>query len=120
MRVVTAARTPGGKSGDLYASFLDEATVARIGVRPLLDELARVDAADSPDALAAVLGGLQRTGVGGGAGVDVDTDSKDSTRYLLHFSQSGIGLPDESYFRDEQHAEILAAYPKHIAAMFLG
>ncbi|MGB1225342.1 MAG: hypothetical protein ACPHCN_14520, partial [Mycobacterium sp.] len=30
----------------------------------------------------------------------------------------GIGLPDESYFRDEQHAEILAAYPGHIAAMF--
>jgi neprilysin/putative endopeptidase len=104
--------------GDLYASFLDEATVARIGVQPLLDELALVDAAETPDALAAVLGGLQRTGVGGGAGVYVDTDSKDSTRYLLHVSQSGIGLPDESYFRDEQHAEILAAYPKHIAAMF--
>ena len=33
-------------------------------------------------------------------------------------SQSGIGLPDESYYREEQHAEILAAYPKHIAAMF--
>ena len=48
----------------------------------------------------------------------VDTDSKNSSRYLLHLSQSGIGLPDESYFRDEQHAEILAAYPGHIAAMF--
>ena len=69
-------------------------------------------------ALAAVLGGLQRTGVGGGAGAYIDTDSKDSTRYLLHLSQSGLGLPDESYYRDEQHAEILAAYPRHIAAMF--
>ena len=65
-----------------------------------------------------MLGGLQRTGVGGGAGAYVDTDSKDSTRYLLHLSQSGLGLPDESYYRDEQHAEILAAYPRHIAAMF--
>ena len=70
------------------------------------------------DALAAVLGGLQRTGVGGGAGVYVDTDSKDSTRYLLHVNQSGLGLPDESYYRDPQHAEILAAYPGHIARMF--
>ena len=42
----------------------------------------------------------------------VDTDSKDSTRYLLHLSQSGLGLPDESYYRDAQHAEILAAYPR--------
>ncbi|MFY9917549.1 MAG: peptidase M13, partial [Mycobacterium sp.] len=104
--------------GDLYASFMDEATVERIGVRPLLDELATIDAADSADALAAVIGGLQHTGVGGGTGAYIDTDSKDSTRYLLHLSQSGLGLPDESYYRDEQHAEILAAYPRHIAAMF--
>ncbi|MCK0177137.1 M13 family metallopeptidase [Mycolicibacterium sp. F2034L] len=104
--------------GDLYASFLDEETVARLGVAPLLDELEMIDGADTPDALAAVLGALQRTGVGGGTGIYVDTDSKDSTRYLVHLSQSGIGLPDESYFRDEQHAEILAAYPRHIATMF--
>ena len=65
-----------------------------------------------------MLGGLQRTGVGGGTGLYVDTDSKDSTRYLLHLSQSGLGLPDESYYRDAQHAEILAAYPGHIARMF--
>lgn len=104
--------------GDLYASFMDEQTVAARGVQPLLDELAAIDAADSPDTLAKVLGALQRTGVGGGTGVYVDTDSKDSTRYLLHMSQSGLGLPDESYYRDEQHAEILAAYPQHIAAMF--
>ena len=38
-----------------------------------------------------MLGGLQRTGIGGGTGVYVDTDSKDSTRYLLHLSQSGLG-----------------------------
>jgi putative endopeptidase len=117
-----AAATSGAadaqRIGDLYASFLDEDTVARRGVQPLLDELATIDAADSPSALAAVVGGLQRTGVGGATGVYVDTDSKDSTRYLLHFNQSGIGLPDESYFREAQHAEILAAYPAHIANMF--
>lgn len=104
--------------GDLYASFMDTQTIAERGLQPLLDELALIDAAPDADALEAVLGGLQRTGVGGGAGVYVDTDSKNSTRYLLHMGQSGIGLPDESYFRDEQHAEILAGYPVHIAKMF--
>ena len=97
---------------------MDSDAVERIGVRPLLDELAMVDASDDANELAAVLGTLQRTGVGGGAGAFVDTDSKDSTRYLLHLNQSGLGLPDESYYRDEQHAEILATYPRHIAAMF--
>ncbi|MGH3678295.1 MAG: M13 family metallopeptidase [Mycobacterium sp.] len=104
--------------GDLYASFMGSDTVERIGVQPLLDELATVDAAADATQLAAVLGGLQRTGVGGGTGAYVDTDSKDSTRYLLHLNQSGLGLLDESYYRDEQHAEILAAYPRHIAKMF--
>jgi putative endopeptidase len=104
--------------GDLYASFLDEDTVESRGVRPLLDELALIDDAADRDALAAALGALQRTGVGGGVGAYVDTDSKDSTRYLVHVTQSGIGLPDESYYRDEQHAKLLAAYPGHIANMF--
>ncbi|BBY27395.1 M13 family metallopeptidase [Mycolicibacterium sediminis] len=104
--------------GDLFASFMDEAAVAAAGVRPLLAELAAVDEAADHDALAAVLGALQRVGIGGGTGVYVDTDSKDSTRYLLHFSQSGLGLPDESYYRDPQHADILAAYPGHVARMF--
>jgi putative endopeptidase len=104
--------------GDLYASFMDEPTVAERGVQPLLDELAAIDAAETAEALAAVVGVLQRNGVGGGTGVYVDTDSKNSTRYLVHLNQSGLGLPDESYYREAQHAEILAAYPQHIAAMF--
>ena len=86
--------------------------------RPLHDEMATIDDAADADALAAVIGALQRTGAGGGVGVYVDTDSKDSTRYLVHFTQSGLGLPDESYYRDERHAEVLAAYPGHIARMF--
>ena len=113
-----AAGTDQQRIGDLYASFLDEETVERRGVQPLLDELATIDDAADRDALAAVLGTLERTGMGGGVGLYVDTDSKDSTRYLLHFTQSGIGLPDESYYRDPKHAELLTAYPGHIARVF--
>lgn len=103
---------------DLYASFLDEDTVERRGVAPLLDELELIDVAADPATLAVVVGRLQRTAVGGAVGLYVDTDSKDSSRYLAHLSQSGLGLPDESYYRDEQHAAILGAYPGHIARMF--
>lgn len=113
-----AVGTDAQRIGDLYASFLDEEAVERAGVQPLHDELATIDSAADATELAAALGTLQRAGVGGGIGVYVDTDSKDSTRYLVHFTQSGIGLPDESYYRDEQHAAVLAAYPGHIARMF--
>ena len=104
--------------GDLYASFLDEDAVEQRSMQPLLDELATIDDAADPDALAVVVGVLQRSGVGGGVAVYVDTDAKNSSRYLVHVAQSGLGLPDESYYRDEQHAELLAAYPGHIARMF--
>lgn len=113
-----APETDEQRIGDLYASFMDEGTVARVGLAPLHDELMLIDEAADAAALAEVVGKLQRSGVGGGTGAYVDTDSKDSTRYLLHMNQSGLGLPDESYYRDERHAAILAAYPHHIAAMF--
>jgi putative endopeptidase len=120
--IITSASSEDGpdaaRIGDLYASFMDTETVARVGVAPLLAELQSIASAEDRVALAVVLGRLQRTGIGGGTGVYVDTDSKDSTRYLLHMSQSGLGLPDESYYRDAAHAEILAAYPGHIARMF--
>jgi putative endopeptidase len=114
----SAEGTDPQRIGDLYASFMDTDTITGLGVRPLLDELAGIDGALTPEQLAAELGELQRAGIGGGTGVYVDTDSKDSTRYLLHLTQSGLGLPDESYYRDPQHAAILAEYPKHIARMF--
>jgi putative endopeptidase len=114
----SSAGTDQQRIGDLYASFLDEDAVERRGLRPLLDELAPIDDCADAAGLAAVLGALQRTGVGGGVGMYVDTDAKNSARYLVHVTQSGIGLPDESYFREERHAAVLAAYPGHIARMF--
>ena len=103
--------------GDLYGSFLDAEAVERRGLAPLLAELQLIDDAADPVALAAVIGRFQRSGVGGGVGLYVSTDSKNSSRYLVHLYQSGLGLPDESYYRDDQHAAILGAYPAHIASM---
>ena len=83
-----------------------QADIANAFDVPLHGRRTAIDAAADRSDLAAVIGALQRTGMGGGVGIYVDTDSKDSTRYLVHFSQSGIGLPDESYFRDERHAAV--------------
>ena len=117
-----AADAPQGSDaqriGDLYASFMDVDAIARAGLAPLHEELVAVDSTADAQALAVVVGNFQHTGGGGGAGVYIDTDSKDSTRYLVHITQSGLGLPDESYYRDPTHAEVLAAYPRHIATMF--
>ncbi|MEK2533953.1 peptidase M13, partial [Mycobacterium tuberculosis] len=81
-----AVGTDAQRIGDLSASFLDAEAVERAGVQPLHDELATIDSAADATELAAAHGTLQRAGVGGGIGGYVDTDSKDSTRYLVHFT----------------------------------
>ncbi|MGB3770807.1 MAG: M13 family metallopeptidase [Rhodococcus sp. (in: high G+C Gram-positive bacteria)] len=113
-----ASGTDAAKIGDLYSSFMNADAVEAAGTEPIDAELSAVAGAADRDALARVLGSLQRTGVGGAVGHYVDTDSKQSDRYLVHFSQSGLGLPDESYYREDEHADVRAKYLAHIEKMF--
>ncbi|MCZ4561764.1 M13 family metallopeptidase [Rhodococcus sp. IEGM 1401] len=117
-----AANPPAGsdaqKIGDLFSSFMDADRAEQLGVTPIADELTAISDATDLVTLAGVLGSLQRTGVGGAIGHYVDTDAKQSDRYLVHFSQSGIGLPDESYYRQDEYAEIRSSYIAHISKMF--
>jgi endothelin-converting enzyme/putative endopeptidase len=105
------------KIGDLFASFMDTDAVARRGLdpaRPLLEAVAGLrDVRD----LAAFLGELERIGGHGLFGSYVSTDDRQSDRYLFHLGQGGLGLPDESYYRDDKFAETRAAYVEHVTAL---
>ena len=106
---------PGGsdaqKIGDLYASFMDTDHIDALGLGPIAGELAAIETTGE---LTARLGRLQRHGVAGLFGFYVDTDAKQSDRYLVHVTQSGLGLPDESYYRDDKHADTRTAYVAHV------
>ena len=106
------------KIGDLFASFMDTEAIARNGlrpVRPLIDAVAGLR--DIRD-LAAFLGEFERIGGHGLFGSYVDTDSKDSDRYLFNLVQGGLGLPDESYYRDEKFADIREKYVAYLTRLF--
>jgi putative endopeptidase len=64
-----------------------------------------------------VMGQLQRHGVAGAVIPFINTDARASDRYIAYFEQAGLGLPDESYYREERHAAILTAYLPHVARM---
>ena len=106
------------KFGDLYASFMDEERVEELGATPLAADLAAVDAVTSIPALLGTLGRLERKGVAGAFQLYVDNDPGDPERYLVFVEQGGIGLPDESYYREEKFASVRDAYLAFQARMF--
>ncbi|WP_435203440.1 M13 family metallopeptidase [Janibacter sp. GS2] len=106
-----------GKVGALYRSFLDEDRADELGAEPLRDLLDTVDEITSVPDLAAATGRLARDGVSGFVLPFVNTDDKDSSRYVVYLEQGGLGLPDESYYRESQHEETLSAYRGHLSRL---
>ena len=121
--IITAAQTAPEKSverafGDLYASFMAEESINARGIGPIRDQLARVAEISSISELVKTIGQLEREGVGGFYQLFVDNDPGDPQRYLVFLEQAGISLPDESYFHQEQFADIRTAFVTHIQTMF--
>ena len=106
------------KIGDLYNSFMDEAAVESKGMEPIRQRLAEVFATDSPSALLALAGRLFRADVGGLFYIYPAPDAGNPDRVLLYTGQGGLGLPDESYYREEKFAPIVSAYAAHVEKMF--
>jgi putative endopeptidase len=117
-----ASKTPkpgvSQQIGDLYASFLDEERANQLGTSPIQEDLDKVQAIGNLADATKLLGEFERTGTSGIFGMYVDNDPNDPTRYLVNLYQGGLGLPDEAYYREEKHKEILEAYEIHVAKMF--
>lgn len=112
-----APTTSDEKIGALFASFMDEDGVEALGASPLEPELAPVLAAEDTAALARAVGGALASGLNAGFYATVEVDLNDPERYTTWIGQSGLGLPDESYYREDQHAEVREAYVAHVARM---
>jgi putative endopeptidase len=105
------------KVGDLYASFMDTERVDALGTAPLRPLLERADAVADVPSLLRLAGEFDREGLGSPIGVFVEPDPGDPTRYVPFLVQSGISLPDESYFRLEGFETTRAAFRQHVERM---
>ena len=106
------------KFGDLYSSYMDEARINEIGAAPLINDLESVEAVSDIPGFLETLGRLERQGVSGFFQLYIDNDPGNPERYIALFEQGGLGLPDESYYRDEKFAEIRTAYVGYLKTMF--
>src|SRR5471032_538469 len=120
--IIEAAQSPaskagkdGQKIGDLYASFMDEKKLDAMGIKPLAGELSRIRAIKDKKAFPMLIGHLEEIGVSAPYGLYVGQDARESTKYAVNISQSGLGLPDRDYYLKKDDAKLAATLVKYQA-----
>ena len=106
------------KIRDLYDCFLDTNAIAKAGITPLLDDLAKIEAVQTRDQFIKTMADLEMRGLGGVFGVGIYGDAMNSEMNIIYLGQGGLSLPDEAYYREEQYEEIRKAFKVHVAKMF--
>jgi putative endopeptidase len=108
------------KIGDFWVAAMDTATIEKLGIQPLKEEFARINAIRSRQDVLDVTARLQYIGAGPLFSEAIFQDEMDSTKVALHLYQGGIGLPDRDYYfdQDERTNKIREEYKKHLTKMF--
>jgi endothelin-converting enzyme/putative endopeptidase len=106
--------------GDYYAACMDEATIERKGIEPIVPMLKQIDALSSKSELAGEIVRLHDAGVRVLFGFRVAPDDKKADTEIAHVDQGGLGLPDREYYlkTDPHSVELRKQYEEHLHNMF--
>jgi len=119
-----AAGSNEQKIGDYYATCMDTKAIEEQGLKPLADDLSRIDAIHDTASLVDTGAHLQTEGVGVLFGFGSDQDFKDSSKVIGEANQGGLGLPDRDYYTrdDDESKKLRQQYVEHIAKLltFMG
>ncbi len=107
------------KTGDFFASCMDEPRIEAAGAKPLAAEMAAIDKMKSVKDLPAAVGRLHALSVSSLFTFGAVQDFKNSSVVNAIARQGGLGLPDRDfYFKDDEKSKsIRDAYVKHVANM---
>jgi putative endopeptidase len=105
------------KISDLYASFMDAASIEAKGFTPILKDLALCDSIQTLKDFVSTMSYLESKGNRGVFGSFIYADQMDASTNILYLAQGGISLPNESYYREEQYSHIRDAFLIHVEAM---
>lgn len=107
---------PAAKSQALYRSFMDTDAIEAAGATPIRPALDAIDHAADKEALTRTIGALKPIDMGPDVfDIAVFGDPKNPDTNVVHLEQSGIGLPDEAYYREDHYAPIREAYVDMVA-----
>ncbi|HEX6704308.1 MAG TPA: M13 family metallopeptidase [Albitalea sp.] len=117
-----AERTPSEqKTGDYFASCMDEAAIDAAGIGPLKPALERIAALGTVKAAAPLVGVLHLAGAGDPLfRFGSEQDFANSAQVIASADAGGLGLPDRDYYlkTDAKSKDIRAAYRAHIVRVF--
>ncbi len=103
------------KIADLYASFMNEPRLEKLGAKPIAAQLIAVDAMRSKSAIAFVIALFDQLGVTTPYVVSINQDARDPKHYIPTIFQSGLGLPDRDYYLRDDDAKLKDARVKYVA-----
>lgn len=92
------SQTEAAKIGLLYADFMNEARLNKLGAKPLAAEFVRIAALKDKRGIPALVAHLEQMGVTVPYSTNIHLDNRDSTRYVADLAQDGLGLPDRDYY----------------------
>ena len=104
---------------ELYASFMDEAALEKLDLRPLASEFARIAALKRRSQIPGLIAHFSLLGVGAPYRPQVHQDARDATKYVFDLHQGGLGMPDRDYYleNDDRLQQIRAKYLQHVETM---
>jgi len=108
------------KVADLFNSFMDMEKRNAAGITPLLPIMDDINKLKSKKDLAKFFGEYQAVGINTPFSFYISVDAKDSSNYATHVWQSGLGLPDQDYYfnEEERFVKLRQGYLAHIEKMF--
>ena len=98
------------KISDLYKMALDSTTRNELGAQPIQPYIAQIQAVQSKDELATLLGQMQLYGEGGFFGAGVEADLTNSDIQILYLGQGGLGMGDRDYYLLESNKALKDGY----------
>lgn len=102
---------------NIYTSFMDEDRIESNGVEPIRADISAIYETSSIEDLIKLSGSFYRRGVSGFIQAGASSDAGSPDRNLMTFMQGGLGLPDESYYREDQFNELRGEYQEHIGRL---
>lgn len=107
------------KIGDFYTAGMDTATIEKLGISPLTEEINKIKAVKDIPTLLASIAHLHSIGANPAFSIYVAQDDKISDKYAVFLSQGGLTLGNRDYYfnTDKETENIRNEYVKHIQAM---